>query len=548
MLLRNLRPRRRPLYGAQLCAVASALLLLLSVALLYNRLSSSSSSSQNPRHLHSQSQWQLQDEQEDSDFLVSSDSNGDKIDELDDVVEVDKDRHADADDLFWDGADQDNNNDPTTSTNSFLGHHAISSASSGYFLDHVTGSIRRALNKRSIDQWDYDYNHNFHSFGAAEDDESTASNSAFASDDIPIDEVVRRKLGDVVGIEDALLLKTAKRASPLRQGWGDWFDKKADFLRRDRMFKSNSEVLNPVNNPLLQDPDVVGVTGLTRGDKAVHKLLLSEFKRTPFLVKKPLSVSETAHEDNLAGNVGDVRSGNGDHRVPNRGNAGAKAAETELETMPEMKGSERRTLDENASNGLHDKAVHYVENNLISGRNGNLYRTNDDGANSVQDYYSSKLHIERIDEYSRNKKSNGNKNPLEEVTSGDSELRRMDGMQDRQSKTPQQKSEDPSHVFADGKRWGYFPGLHPHLPFSDFMGSFFKKGKCSMTVFMVWNSPPWMYSVRHQRGLESLLSHHRDACVVVFSETIELDFFKNSFLKDGWALMARLLLCVVVFN
>jgi hypothetical protein len=42
-----------------------------------------------------------------------------------------------------------------------------------------------------------------------------------------------------------------------------------------------------------------------------------------------------------------------------------------------------------------------------------------------------------------------------------------------------------------------------------------------------------MHSVRHQRGLESLLSHHRDACVVIFSETIDLDFFKDSFVKDG---------------
>ncbi|KAK9937142.1 hypothetical protein M0R45_013952 [Rubus argutus] len=44
----------------------------------------------------------------------------------------------------------------------------------------------------------------------------------------------------------------------------------------------------------------------------------------------------------------------------------------------------------------------------------------------------------------------------------------------------------------------------------------------------------WMFSVRHQRGLESLLFHHRYACVVVLSETIELDFFKDSFVKDGY--------------
>ncbi|CAE6186853.1 unnamed protein product [Arabidopsis arenosa] len=38
----------------------------------------------------------------------------------------------------------------------------------------------------------------------------------------------------------------------------------------------------------------------------------------------------------------------------------------------------------------------------------------------------------------------------------------------------------------------------------------------------------------HQRGLESLLSQHRDASVEVFSETVELDFFRNSFVEDSY--------------
>ncbi|GAB2213734.1 hypothetical protein Droror1_Dr00018047 [Drosera rotundifolia] len=54
-----------------------------------------------------------------------------------------------------------------------------------------------------------------------------------------------------------------------------------------------------------------------------------------------------------------------------------------------------------------------------------------------------------------------------------------------------------------------------------------------MRVFMVWNSPPWMFGVRHQRGLESLLFHHPNACIVVFSETIDLDFFKG-FVEEGF--------------
>ncbi|KAK9937144.1 hypothetical protein M0R45_013953 [Rubus argutus] len=42
--------------------------------------------------------------------------------------------------------------------------------------------------------------------------------------------------------------------SPLRDGWGDWFDKKSDFLRRDKMFKSNLEALNPFAQPNASRP------------------------------------------------------------------------------------------------------------------------------------------------------------------------------------------------------------------------------------------------------------------------------------------------------
>lgn len=320
---------------------------------------------------------------------------------------------------------------------------------SGYFYDHASGAIRRAFNRRSIEEWDDEYV----GFGVglgAED----RSKAAFGSDDVPLDEEVRRKAGMVISIEDALLLKVGRRVSPLREGWGDWFDKKSDFLRRDKMFKSNLEALNPLNNPLLQDPDGVGVTGLTRGDRLVQKSLLNDFKRVPFYVKKPLlGVSGTAHETGIDENGNQIGG---------------------VELKNEIKRAERRTLDESAGNGHH-----------------------------------------------RNELVNGGK-ALNAIANGDSK--------------GQSKSEFSGHIYADGKRWGYYPGLHPYLSFTEFIDRFFESGKCDMKVFMVWNSPPWMYSVRHQRGLESLLSHHPDACVVVFSETIELDFFKDNFLKDGYVL------------
>jgi hypothetical protein len=95
-----------------------------------------------------------------------------------------------------------------------------------------------------------------------------------------------------------------------------------------------------------------------------------------------------------------------------------------------------------------------------------------------------------------------------------------------------------SYENKKGRRWGYFPGIDPHLGFSEFMERFFELGKCSMRVFMVWNSPQWAYGVRHQRGLDSLLKQHPDACVVMLSETLELESFRD-FVKEGYVLLIR---------
>jgi hypothetical protein len=83
------------------------------------------------------------------------------------------------------------------------------------------------------------------------------------------------------------------------------------------------------------------------------------------------------------------------------------------------------------------------------------------------------------------------------------------------------------------RKWGYFPGIDPYLGFPEFLERFFEHGKCSLKVFMVWNSPQWSYGVRHQRGLESLLQQHPDACVVMLSETLELEFFRD-FVTEGF--------------
>ncbi|KAG6641491.1 hypothetical protein CIPAW_09G077200 [Carya illinoinensis] len=435
-MLRNLRIRRRPRYGVRVCAVISALLLLLSVSLLYSSLSHSQS---HPycNHLYTRSQNDL----DSTPILSDSQHEGvstseDKLDELD-IVEEEQQQHDEAE-------DEDDNDQSDR-------HRA-----SGYFFDYLSGAIRRAIGKRSIDQWDDDWLGVM--IGSSVDDRSKA---AFGSDDVPVDEMVRRKVAEVVSIEDALL-----------------FDKKSDFLRRDKMFKSNVEALNHLNNPMLQDPDDVGVTTLTRGDRLAQKWWLNQFRRVPFLAKKPLSVSELNSKlkpkENHIGFA--VASKESDSSFNGSGG--------ELRLRTEAKRAERRTLYENV--------------NVDNGLNGRTIINTEDEVSNLSDRIDSKR-----TEHSTSVQDIG-------------------------------QAEFSGHIYADGKRWGYYPGLHPRLSFSDFIDAFFRKEKCDVRVFMVWNSPPWMYGVRHQWGLESLLSWHRDACVVVFSETIELDFFKYSLVNDGY--------------
>ncbi|XP_062012335.1 uncharacterized protein At4g19900 [Rosa rugosa] len=454
-MLRSIRSRRphRPRYGVYICAVISALLLLISVSLLYTRLSHSQSHHFNYRHPSPISQ---NDDVSLSNPLISDDATAavttipadDKIDELDEVVVDDAPRDDELDD----------EDDPQSEK---------SQGSSGFFFDHVGGVIRRGLNKRKIEDWDEDYSGFSVGLGAVD-----KSIVAFGSDDVPVDMEVRRRMTEVAGVEDALMVKVGKRVSPLREGWGEWFDKKSDFLRRDKMFKSNLELLNPLHNPMLQDPDAVGVSGLTKGDKAVQKWWLSHFKKVPFRRRK---------ESGGGGESGKKESGGGDGGV----NVSGRGVGVELS---EVERAERKTLDENGGKVL------------IPGGNGNA--SSDRNSSNVG-----------------NASEAAGGRTVEQI----SESVNVSGI----------KNEFSGLIYADGKRWGFYPDLDPYLSFTDFMDAFFSKG-CDLRVFMVWNSPAWMFSVRHQRGLESLLSHHRHACVVLFSETIELDFFKNSFVKDGY--------------
>ncbi|CAK9140165.1 unnamed protein product [Ilex paraguariensis] len=491
-MLPNPRPRRRTRHGAQLCAISAALLLLISVSLLHSRLGFDRHS-QHPLPINevvSNSDLLLEDtDPEDRNSNTNSD---DRIDELDDVVlnSSNSNSNLEVDEEFPTGADAEEEEEINQSR------------VSGFFYDHINGVVRRAINKRNIDEWEDYVNFDSNSLRlglgleSGNENENEKSEGVFGSDDTPVDESIRNKVGEVKSIEDVLLLKVGSKVSPLREGWGEWFDKKSDFLRRDRMFKSNLEHLNPLNYPMLQDPDGSGVTRFTRGDRLVQKGLLNEFKKVPFLGKKTLGIVEEAHESKtewlfkskselVEDGVGKVIK-----EEKNRNNVNVKGKEIEGadERRSGMKMAEGRALDDNDNSGL--STIRIIDSDKV-------------------------LNVTRVANFSFRSD-------------------RSDGIQKQNAGAHVRiKSEFSGQVYADGKRWGYYPGLHAHLSFSNFMDAFFRKGKCSMRVFMMWNSPPWTFSVRYQRGLESLLFHHRDACVVVFSEAIELNFF-NGFVKDGF--------------
>lgn len=363
---------RRPRVGpAHLCATLAALLLLLSVSVLYTRLAASASrrgflpatfSGVHP----------FPDSLADDDDDAAGGKLADPIDQWDEVEEDDGQIEA----------------------------AAADNQSSELYWDHAAGVARRSFGKLEYD-----------SGGSLVE----RGEMAFTSDDLPLDESVREKLGEIRSVEDALLLKGGHGGgSKLRDGWAPWFEQKGAYLRRDRMFRGNLESLNPMNNPLLQDPDLPGLTSLTRGDRIVQKAMLNEISKLPFGLDYDKNGRKTVRKLN-----------------------------SQVHDQPSLK-----------------KVI----------KLGNLRK----------------------------------------------------------------KSKEP--IFADGRRWGYYPGVNSKLSFSEFMRQFLGKGSCSISIFMVWNGPDWMYGVRHQRGLESVLRVHSDACVVVFSETIELNFFSD-FVDDGYGFL-----------
>ncbi|KAL6657777.1 hypothetical protein ACP70R_005557 [Stipagrostis hirtigluma subsp. patula] len=385
--------RRRSGLGPQLCAAAAALLLLLSLAVLHSRLSSSSSPF--PASAASRSRSSTPAADSNSSALLADEEDEDVAAALDplitlatateggggSVASADDDRIDELDVLDEDAAGADAADDVPASA-------AEAAAATVLVWDHAAGAARLPFRLPAAGD-------PLRAGLPRVDPPRRIAAAAFGSDDELVDLELRVEISSIAGIEDALLLKPASGAAEtrLRAGWAQWLEGKADYLRRDRMLRSNLESLNPRNHPLLQDPDSPGLTSLTRGDRMVQRMLLAEIE---------------------------------------------KAAPKKFES------------------------------------------------------------------------------------------RRLLSSENKQSMTVTVKEKQ-----REGRKWGYFPGIDSHLGFSEFMEKFFDHGKCSLRVFMVWNSPPWAFSVRHQRGLESLLRHHPDACVVMLSETLELQFFRK-FVDEGY--------------
>uniref|UniRef100_A0A0D6R4H8 Alpha 1,4-glycosyltransferase domain-containing protein n=1 Tax=Araucaria cunninghamii TaxID=56994 RepID=A0A0D6R4H8_ARACU len=523
----------------------------------------------------------------------------------------------------------------------------------GLFWDHVMGVTRRAFLKHPHTRMvggNSNVGHaeqsQFDEYAIGDDDSMAGSNEkikeAFSSDDEPIDEGIRNGLEEVYAIEDALLLKSSDRSSPLRSGWGPWFDtiqrraSKSDFLRRDRMARSTVDLLNPLNNPLLQDPDAIGLSGLTKSDRAIQKALKkASIEGVPIVserlfhsrqvpeeetgvegkgqVQNAVDLQKTTEESNLDG--GDEASVKERNNPENDDDTSLKTGLTQLT---------RKTLDESDRYITHLQSknsgdltetlkgtehIHSVEKETLSheGSRKNIKFLGKNSWKSIKDVSGSNLRRKKVpfkqqgaeskEDTSRRLRTlsaselqefefqdSANITLSAQITSLEVNSRTMDNNSDvtpvnnnmtedmagiamdkknraaghaiknirskhtgvensdnikrpgetsKLNSAPQKRVHRKIRHNVDTRRWGYFPGLDPLLSFSDFMDEFLQDGNCSLRVFMAWTTPPWSYTVRHQRGLESLLYFHPHACVVVFSETMELDFFED-FVKDSY--------------
>jgi len=285
----------------------------------------------------------------------------------------------------------------------------------------------------------------------------------YNSDDETLDEEVQRQLEDVVEIEDALLLNedgpVYKPVPRLPVEIAGKYAQKGG---------SSYDPINPVNIPMLQDPDTGPDTWMTKSDKAMLKALrVDGYGQSVPLQPKYLRGMDV------------------------------------ISALHAKKGQEsKRKLDEGAQT-LGVVALVGVE--AVGIKKDQAAEIPREGKHEMLETH-----------YQENM-------PHDTTTMISSQ-----GLQSRAN--------------TQGLTyWRHVPGTRPSLTFTAFMQQFLHQDTCSIRVFMAWTTPPWSLTVRYQRTLESLFHFHPNACVVVFSETLERDFFKT-FVQEGYSQTSSTLL------
>ncbi|KAL3681298.1 hypothetical protein R1sor_024254 [Riccia sorocarpa] len=317
--------------------------------------------------------------------------------------------------------------------------------------------------------------------------DSRLSRGVFSTDDEPVDDDTLRRMESMMDFEDVLMIK--KSSSSELRSKSKLFDKDS---KKSGLGRYAYDLLNPANNPLLQDPDTSEGGGLTKSDRVLLKA-----RRRRFLEGE------------------------------NATNADRKLVTLSEET-PRIIGSDEESshnriqeteTEETGQSRLESPVKLLIEEGAV---------TNTDARPETVTSSTSVAKVAIYDKHRRKSSSGRGK--------GRASVRReMKGNNESQNQVSRKAGTQGHKLQTNGdtRRWGQFPGLHPKLSFTGFMEEFLLDEKCGLRVFMAWSTPPWSFTVRHQRVLESLLIFHPDACVVVFSESIQLTFFQ-SFVAEGY--------------
>lgn len=314
----------------------------------------------------------------------------------------------------------------------------------------------------------------------------------YNSDDEPLDENVQQKLEQVLEIEDALMLdeESSSGRNPSSQ---------------KNKIKRQANAFNPVipeNNPMLQDPDTLPGSGMTKSDKAILKSLrVGEYDREPQMTHKHLRGSGQKPSQQGSGHLILPT----DYAVPNN-------------SFPTPVREEDKNLDRSVQGTGELKELNSrVSPPHLVQENTNLFEDQQSGRAGT------------------NFNGMASKEREEQKISAETESNVIESREEDKSDEADE-TDEADEADADEQddtlKWGFYPTLSRTLKFSKFLSEFFKQEKCTMRIFMAWTTAPWTYTTRHQRAMETLLHFHSQACIVVFTETIDFEFF-DAFVNEG---------------